>query len=193
LHASKHDFPNVSISFGAITPNSRPKYLTIPVPSEVTSAFQFLLKLRLAGATSITINGQPTNVEPSIPSADGGIVIELSPDLAKACAPILFSLEQSSNVSVVILEQLIKHRSPIVSAADGTMTAAIAEKAVNKIGRSAEQIQSSVTKKGGGPSNCTLRQILGLKGEGSIAFTVAEHEIAERPAETECLCSNEFD
>jgi hypothetical protein len=54
-------------------------------------------------------------------SVDAGIVIEVSLDPANIRFPILFSLEESSNVIVVMFWQSSKHRSPIASTDDGTM------------------------------------------------------------------------
>jgi hypothetical protein len=55
------------------------------------------------------MSGQATKADPSISSVDAGAVNDVSLDLAKAHSPIIFSLEESSNVIAIMLWQCSNH------------------------------------------------------------------------------------
>jgi hypothetical protein len=106
-----------------MTSSSLPKYLTIFVPSDVTSALPSILKCRFPRATAISISGQPTNADPSISSVDAGITTDDNLHPAKAYSPILLSLGESPNAIAAILTHFSKDRSPIASTDSGKVNA----------------------------------------------------------------------
>jgi hypothetical protein len=67
----------------------------------------------------ISSSGHPKNADPPVSFTDAGIVNDWRRENAKACSPIFFSLDFSSNVTFDKELDIAKQRSPRISTDDG--------------------------------------------------------------------------